>query len=344
MSFSPSASFASPAPGPDEQVAATGSVRRSSLVGDRDGSSWGFNGWGDDDKIQSCPRCDAQFSYLFRRHHCKNCGGLVCDNCSKGRARLPNNPVAGKARVCDQCVVDFSEDHVTSVREELAMKQQIIDQIKRALGQKHEEGEANKVVILELIAEAAGEDSRLQAYLADSEGDEHSFVKLRDLIDEQWTNLLSSLDRASAKSAAFEVKCQEARATVAKNQAEEEELLAKKAALDVRVDEMEVAAAEREELQREADELRESVAQARKQVQELEMERRDRLERQAQRQRRLGLSFGTRGVAARQASPAESPQLGRAPITISTGRQDPLLQRRAPGRLEECRRSVCAVM
>lgn len=31
---------------------------------------------------KACPLCGASFSLLFRRHHCRNCGGLTCALCS----------------------------------------------------------------------------------------------------------------------------------------------------------------------------------------------------------------------------------------------------------------------
>ena len=51
----------------------------------------------------NCNVCDGRFNILFRRkHHCRQCGTLVCDACSRVR-----DYVAGykdkKVRICTHC-------------------------------------------------------------------------------------------------------------------------------------------------------------------------------------------------------------------------------------------------
>jgi len=59
--------------------------------------------WIPDDKADACMHCHtSKFSAYNRRHHCRNCGLIVCDGCSKKRFLLPHldsKPV----RVCDAC-------------------------------------------------------------------------------------------------------------------------------------------------------------------------------------------------------------------------------------------------
>ena len=57
--------------------------------------------WSTDDSSDSCMRCQKRFWALNRRHHCRYCGRLVCDACSKGRMHVPWKK--GLQRVCDKC-------------------------------------------------------------------------------------------------------------------------------------------------------------------------------------------------------------------------------------------------
>ncbi|MDC0678820.1 FYVE zinc finger domain-containing protein [Sorangium atrum] len=70
--------------------------------------------WQEDDLVSRCPLCDRDFSFTLRRHHCRKCGKVVCDDCSTARKILPS-PVpkpsffwsstveTGALRVCDSC-------------------------------------------------------------------------------------------------------------------------------------------------------------------------------------------------------------------------------------------------
>lgn len=42
--------------------------------------------------------------FLNRRHHCRQCGGLVCGTCSTGRTILSHTTDFKAARVCDKCL------------------------------------------------------------------------------------------------------------------------------------------------------------------------------------------------------------------------------------------------
>ncbi|XP_041916648.1 pleckstrin homology domain-containing family F member 1 [Alosa sapidissima] len=59
--------------------------------------------WIPDRASAICMRCSNRFGVTQRRHHCRRCGFIVCNTCSKGRAVLENisrKPV----RVCQQCM------------------------------------------------------------------------------------------------------------------------------------------------------------------------------------------------------------------------------------------------
>ena len=56
--------------------------------------------WHKDDDYTNCELCNKEFTFINRRHHCRNCGKIICDDCSQDytskRDRDPD-------RVCDLC-------------------------------------------------------------------------------------------------------------------------------------------------------------------------------------------------------------------------------------------------
>merc|ERR1712137_11471 len=57
--------------------------------------------WIPDKLLKNCMLCDAKFTTINRRHHCRKCGKLVCGSCSSKKYKLEN---MGKVcRVCDMC-------------------------------------------------------------------------------------------------------------------------------------------------------------------------------------------------------------------------------------------------
>lgn len=77
--------------------------------------------WQDSDNVKCCSFCSAIFTMMFRKHHCRRCGLVVCGHCSTSRAPLPahsrvqpevrgvKEPRRGEegvavVRVCDSCV------------------------------------------------------------------------------------------------------------------------------------------------------------------------------------------------------------------------------------------------
>lgn len=59
--------------------------------------------WIPDSASAICMRCSERFSVTQRRHHCRRCGYVVCNDCSKERALLEN--ISSKpVRVCKPCM------------------------------------------------------------------------------------------------------------------------------------------------------------------------------------------------------------------------------------------------
>ena len=57
--------------------------------------------WEDDVKVPSCSQCHKKFSMTVRRHHCRRCGQIFCQECTQSQAELPG--YKGRARVCGIC-------------------------------------------------------------------------------------------------------------------------------------------------------------------------------------------------------------------------------------------------
>lgn len=55
------------------------------------------------DKIRNCEACEAHFSMLLKRHHCRYCGIIVCNSCSEYEALIPTLGYNSPQRVCKTC-------------------------------------------------------------------------------------------------------------------------------------------------------------------------------------------------------------------------------------------------
>ena len=49
--------------------------------------------WQPDHEVSACPVCKTSFSFFFRKHHCRKCGRVVCNNCSPHRITIPRQYV-----------------------------------------------------------------------------------------------------------------------------------------------------------------------------------------------------------------------------------------------------------
>jgi len=76
--------------------------------------------WVDDDASKRCQKCDERFIPMWRhRHHCRQCGSLVCDDCSKGRKRVPELKYFDEQRVCNECIGHALDFEVKAFPQEL---------------------------------------------------------------------------------------------------------------------------------------------------------------------------------------------------------------------------------
>lgn len=54
--------------------------------------------WQPDSEVTHCPICKRQFHWMFRRHHCRKCGRVVCDSCSPHRITIPRQFIVNPPR------------------------------------------------------------------------------------------------------------------------------------------------------------------------------------------------------------------------------------------------------
>ncbi|KAG9394912.1 hypothetical protein J8273_0119 [Carpediemonas membranifera] len=71
----------------------TGDSKRAGLV----------THWLPDETSPGCSLCDQTFTTIRRRHHCRACGRVVCNNCSRRRVPVPELEHVTPVRVCDEC-------------------------------------------------------------------------------------------------------------------------------------------------------------------------------------------------------------------------------------------------
>ena len=57
--------------------------------------------WESDAASTQCRLCGGKWGLLRRRHHCRACGQLVCDDCSRSRINVPGSD--NLKRSCDLC-------------------------------------------------------------------------------------------------------------------------------------------------------------------------------------------------------------------------------------------------
>ncbi|KAK3586576.1 hypothetical protein CHS0354_001166 [Potamilus streckersoni] len=57
--------------------------------------------WASDRDATNCKQCDRPFSVARRKHHCRNCGDIFCNECSDNK--MPHPSSSKPVRVCDIC-------------------------------------------------------------------------------------------------------------------------------------------------------------------------------------------------------------------------------------------------
>ncbi len=63
--------------------------------------------WENDEEVHDCPLCEVHFTVLIRKHHCRQCGRVVCRNCASNFKFLESSRSGTEKRICDEC---FGQD------------------------------------------------------------------------------------------------------------------------------------------------------------------------------------------------------------------------------------------
>ncbi|XP_059142544.1 lateral signaling target protein 2 homolog [Physella acuta] len=59
--------------------------------------------WIPDEQCNECMSCQVPFTFVRRRHHCRNCGKIFCSRCSSSSVPLPHFGEERAVRVCNRC-------------------------------------------------------------------------------------------------------------------------------------------------------------------------------------------------------------------------------------------------
>ncbi|CAG8506887.1 26446_t:CDS:10 [Gigaspora margarita] len=59
--------------------------------------------WVDDETVKTCKGCETSFTPLRRKHHCRQCGNIFCQECTSKNIALPQLGYLKPERVCSGC-------------------------------------------------------------------------------------------------------------------------------------------------------------------------------------------------------------------------------------------------
>ncbi|UPX11979.1 uncharacterized protein EKO05_0002557 [Ascochyta rabiei] len=66
--------------------------------------------WQPDADVADCPVCNRHFTFLFRKHHCRKCGRVVCSQCSPHRITIPRQFIVHPPSDAANSLIDLSGD------------------------------------------------------------------------------------------------------------------------------------------------------------------------------------------------------------------------------------------
>ncbi|XP_076402904.1 WD repeat and FYVE domain-containing protein 3 isoform X6 [Peromyscus maniculatus bairdii] len=66
--------------------------------------------WVKDEGVDGCSGCSVRFSLTERRHHCRNCGQLFCQKCSRFQSEIKRLKISSPVRVCQNCYYSLQHE------------------------------------------------------------------------------------------------------------------------------------------------------------------------------------------------------------------------------------------
>ena len=103
----------------DQEALSVSCVSVTGVLGLGRGYTLDGQKWVSNEKAVECKGCNAAFSFLRRKHHCRVCGNIFCAKCSPKTA-FPH--VANAVRACASCVVRHSSLRSTASEEAEVLK------------------------------------------------------------------------------------------------------------------------------------------------------------------------------------------------------------------------------
>ncbi|GBB94613.1 hypothetical protein RclHR1_02390019 [Rhizophagus clarus] len=59
--------------------------------------------WVDDETVKNCKGCEIGFTTIRRKHHCRQCGNIFCQECTSRKISLPQFGYITPERICNEC-------------------------------------------------------------------------------------------------------------------------------------------------------------------------------------------------------------------------------------------------
>ncbi|KAF2822636.1 FYVE-domain-containing protein [Ophiobolus disseminans] len=66
--------------------------------------------WQPDADVSQCPVCGRSFTFLYRKHHCRKCGRVVCATCSPHRITIPRQFIVHPPSDGSPTIIDLTGD------------------------------------------------------------------------------------------------------------------------------------------------------------------------------------------------------------------------------------------
>ncbi|GAV52951.1 hypothetical protein ZYGR_0AI02330 [Zygosaccharomyces rouxii] len=111
--------------------------------------------WVDSD---ACMICSKKFSLFLRRHHCRSCGGVFCQDHSSNSIVLPDLGIHEPVRVCDDCFEEYETKKHSSTGKK---KHRHGSRRKKSKSQAYDEDEQLKKAIELSLKESKGDSDNV---------------------------------------------------------------------------------------------------------------------------------------------------------------------------------------